>query len=70
MLQTVQNRVRVARAERVRMVCRVWCVRALDGRLSVLVWHNSSCLIVCVVLHEVRVACVCAPRRITQCLQY
>lgn len=33
MLQTFHNRVRVARAERVRMVCHVWCVRALDGRL-------------------------------------
>lgn len=41
-LQTFRNRVRVARAERARMVCRVWCVRALDGRLSVLVWHNGS----------------------------
>ena len=41
-VQTFRNRVRVARAERARMVCHVWCVRALDGRLSVLVWHNSS----------------------------
>lgn len=69
-LQTLRNRVRVARVERACMVCHVWCVRAAEGRLSVLVWHNSSCPIVCVVLHEVRVARVCAPRRITQCLQY
>ena len=41
-LQTFHNRVRVARAVRVRMVCHVWCVLALEGRLSVLVWHNSS----------------------------
>lgn len=41
-LQTLRNRVRVARAEHVRMVCHVWCVRALDRRLSVLIWHNSS----------------------------
>ena len=41
-LQTVQNRVRAGRVERVRMVCHVLCVRALDGRLSVLVWHNGS----------------------------
>ena len=66
-LQTLRNGVRVARVERARMVCRVWCVRALDGRLSVLVWHNSSWPIVCVVLHEVRVARVWARRRITQC---
>lgn len=40
-LQTVRNRRCAGRVERVSMVCRVWCVRALDGRLSVLVWHNS-----------------------------
>lgn len=40
-LQTLRNGVRVARVERARMACHVWCVRALDGRLSVLVWHNS-----------------------------
>ena len=38
MLQAFRNRVRVSRVERARMVCHVWCVRALDG----LLWASSG----------------------------
>ncbi len=66
-LQTFRNRVRVARVARVRVVCRVRYERVLERRLRAFSGITVCDFIVCVVLHEVRVARVCAPRRITQC---
>ena len=61
---------RVSRVERARVVCHVLWLRVLERRLRASSGITVRAPIVCVVLHEVRVARVCAPRRITQCLQY